>query len=53
VPILGGLITLLSWLKQWHNNLGPTYGLKTGDYIEIFIPDEARQLNLTMDDTAI
>jgi hypothetical protein len=49
IPLLAGLIELLPWLHQWHNHLDPTYGLKMGDYIETFIQDEARQLNLTPD----
>jgi hypothetical protein len=50
VPLLAGLIELLPWLHQWHNDLDPTYGLKMGDYIAGFIDDEARQLNLTPDE---
>ena len=50
IPLLAGLIELLPWLHQWHNDLDPAYGLKMGDYIETFIQDEARQLNLTPDD---
>ncbi|WOD37284.1 BREX-2 system adenine-specific DNA-methyltransferase PglX [Nodosilinea sp. E11] len=50
IPLLAGLIELLPWLHQWHNDLDPAYGLKMGDYIESFIQDEARQLNLTPDD---
>ena len=50
IPLLAGLIELLPWLHQWHNDLDPTYGLKMGDYIAGFIDDEARQLNLTPDE---
>jgi hypothetical protein len=50
IPLLAGLIELLPWLKQWHNELDPAYNLKMGDYIEGFIEDEARQLNLTIED---
>ena len=52
VPLLAGLIELLPWLHQWHNELDPAYGLKMGDYIESFIQDEARQLDSTLDDIA-
>jgi hypothetical protein len=50
IPLLAGLIELLPWLKQWHNELDPTYNLKMGDYIEGFIDDEARQFNLTLEE---
>ena len=39
VPLLAGLIELLPWLKQWHNELDPAYGLKMGDYIAGFVED--------------
>ncbi|MEB3288492.1 MAG: BREX-2 system adenine-specific DNA-methyltransferase PglX, partial [Leptolyngbya sp.] len=47
IPLLAGLIELLPWLKQWHNDLDPAYGLKMGDYLENFVDDEARQLGQT------
>ena len=50
IPLLGCLLELLPWLKQWHNELDPAYGLKMGDYYEGFIQDEARQMGITLDD---
>jgi hypothetical protein len=50
VPLLGGLLELLPWLKQWHNELDPDYGLKMGDYYAGFIEEEARQMGLTLED---
>ena len=50
IPLLGCLLELLPWLKQWHNALDPDYGLKMGDYYEGFIQDEARQKGKTLDD---
>lgn len=50
IPLLGCLLELLPWLKQWHNDLDPTYGLKMGDYYESFIQDEARQMGNTLND---
>jgi len=49
LPLLAGLLELLSWLKQWHNDLDPTYNLQMGDYYEGFIQDEARQLGRTLE----
>ncbi len=48
-PLLGCLIELLPWLKQWHNDIDPKYGLKMGDYFEGFIQEEARRLEKTPD----
>jgi hypothetical protein len=50
IPLLASLLELLPWLKQWHNDLDPTYNLAMGDYFESFIQDEARQIDKTLDD---
>jgi hypothetical protein len=50
IPLLACLLELLPWLKQWHNDLDPTYNLAMGDYFESFIQDEARQIDKTLDD---
>ncbi|MEO0825170.1 MAG: BREX-2 system adenine-specific DNA-methyltransferase PglX [Cyanobacteria bacterium J06635_1] len=51
VPLLGCLLELLPWLKQWHNDPDPAYnGLKMGEFYEGFIQDEARQMGKTLDD---
>ncbi|MEA5465556.1 BREX-2 system adenine-specific DNA-methyltransferase PglX [Leptothoe sp. PORK10 BA2] len=48
VPLLGCLLELLPWVKQWHNDPDPNFdGLKMGDYYDGFINDEAHQLGLT------
>jgi hypothetical protein len=50
IPLLGCLIELLPWLKQWHNDIDPTYGMAMGDYFAGFVQEEARSLNLTLGD---
>lgn len=50
VPLLGCLIELLPWLKQWHNEFDTEFGLAMGDYYEGFVQDEARQMGRTMDE---
>ncbi len=49
-PLLTGLLELVPWLKQWHNDLDPVTGLRMGDYFADFIDDQARELGLTMAD---
>lgn len=44
VPLLACLQELVPWLKQWHNEVDPTYGYRLGDYFESFVDDEARNL---------
>lgn len=49
VPLLAGLVELLPWLKQWHNELDPAFGERMGDYYEGIVMAEARALGLTME----
>ena len=49
VPLLGCLIELLPWLKQWHNEVDPEFGVPMGDYFEGFLQEESRNLGLTLD----
>jgi hypothetical protein len=48
IPLLACLIELLPWLKQWHNEIDPEFGVPMGDYFEGFIQEEARQLGKTI-----
>ena len=48
IPLLACLIELLPWLKQWHNEVDPEFGIFMGDYFEGFIQEEARQLGKTV-----
>jgi hypothetical protein len=48
VPLLACLLELLPWLKQWHNNVDPEFGMHMGDYFEGFIQEEARQMGKTL-----
>jgi hypothetical protein len=49
-PLLAGLLELLPWLKQWHNELDPAYGIGMGDYFVGFLDEEARALGFTLED---
>lgn len=48
VPLLAGLVELLPWLMQWHNELDPQYAMKMGDFFHGFVEEEARSLGLTI-----
>ena len=41
---------LLPWLKQWHNDIDPEFGVPMGDYFEGFLQEESRNLGLTLDE---
>ena len=47
VPLLACLIELLPWLKQWHNEVDPEFGVPMGDYFDGFLTEEARKMGVT------
>lgn len=49
-PLLAGLLELLPWLEQWHNDVDPVFGERMGNYYRGFITEEARQQGFTLDD---
>ena len=49
-PLLAGLLELLPWLEQWHNDVDPAYGERMGTYYTGFVTEEARSLGVTLDD---
>lgn len=50
MPMLVALDELISWLKQWHNDVDPEFGERMGDYFEGFLAEELRGLELSRDD---
>jgi hypothetical protein len=48
--LLAGLLDLLPWLEQWHNDVDPVYGARMGDYYRGFVEEEARTLGFTLAD---
>ncbi|MBH2042924.1 MAG: BREX-2 system adenine-specific DNA-methyltransferase PglX [Comamonadaceae bacterium] len=49
-PLLAGLLELLPWLAQWHNEVDPVYGERMGDYYQGFVTEEARAQGFTLED---
>jgi hypothetical protein len=49
-PLLAGLLELVPWLEQWHNEIDPAYGERMGTYYRGFVNEEARSLGFTLDD---
>ncbi|AUX42289.1 uncharacterized protein SOCE26_037190 [Sorangium cellulosum] len=51
VPLLAGLLELVPWLKQWHNEPREDFGgERLGDYYDRYVEAEARALGKTLDD---
>ena len=48
-PLLAGLLELVPWLEQWHNEIDPAYGERMGTYYRGFVQEEARTLGFTLD----
>jgi hypothetical protein len=48
VPLLAAISQLIPWLKQWHNELDPTFGTRMGDYFENYLAEEAKALGMTV-----
>ncbi|MGJ5080242.1 BREX-2 system adenine-specific DNA-methyltransferase PglX [Bradyrhizobium sp. HKCCYLS3013] len=49
-PLLAGLLELVPWLRQWHNDIDPETGLRMGDFFFGYVEEQARELGLTLDD---
>jgi hypothetical protein len=50
IPLLAGLLELIPWIKQWHNDPDPNFsGARMGDYFESFVSEEARESRLTLE----
>ena len=47
-PLLAGLLELIPWVEQWHNDPDPSFsGARMGDYFQSFVGEEARELRVT------
>jgi hypothetical protein len=49
-PLLGGLLELVPWLRQWHNDIDSETGLRMGDFFMTYVEEQARELGLTPND---
>lgn len=48
-PLLAGLLELVPWIEQWHNDLDPEFGQRMGTYYRSFVSEDARELGFTLD----
>lgn len=49
-PLLAGVAELLPWLKQWHNDIDPTFNERMGDFFETFLWSQLQKHGLTGQD---
>lgn len=52
VAMLAGLWELVPWLRQWHNEIDPTFGERLGDFFASFTTEQAGALGHTTDELA-
>ncbi len=50
VTMLAGLVELLPWLRQWHNETDPHYGIGMGNFFAEYLHNQARELGKTVQD---
>ncbi|MCZ6872361.1 MAG: BREX-2 system adenine-specific DNA-methyltransferase PglX [bacterium] len=50
IPLLAGVIELLPWLRQWHHEIDPEYNQRMDEVYEGFVTEEAKALNLTIEE---
>jgi hypothetical protein len=50
LPLLAGLLELLPWLRQWHADPDPTYGMPLSDFYDTFLDDRVRAIDATRED---
>jgi hypothetical protein len=48
-PALAGLLELIPWLKQWHNEPDPATGERMGTSFATFLETECQELGITVD----
>jgi hypothetical protein len=48
VPLLGAVIELIPWIRQWHDEYNLEYGGKPVEFFESFVEEEARSLGLSL-----
>ena len=50
LPVLAGVLELLPWLLQWHNELDPNFGMGLGEFYRTFANEELRRMGKTSED---
>ena len=51
-PLLAGLMELEPWVRQWHPDVDPAYGMAPGDFYAAFLDEQLRSLGLTREELA-
>jgi len=52
LPLIAGLAELLLWIRQWHGDIDPTYGMPLSDFYETLLDERARSIGATREGLA-
>lgn len=50
VPLVAGMAEVLPWIRQWHADLDPTFGMSMADFCSAQLEERMTQLNLSTTD---
>ena len=50
IPLVAGMAELLPWVKQWHGDLDPTFGMSMADFCSAQLEERMTQLNVSTTD---
>lgn len=53
LPVLAGVLELLPWLLQWHNELDPNFGMGLGEFYRTFANEEMRRMGKTAEEIRV
>jgi hypothetical protein len=49
IPLLAGLLEVMPWVRQWHNELDPAFGQSPAEAYDAYLTSERESRNLTED----
>ncbi|MDV2977863.1 UNVERIFIED_CONTAM: BREX-2 system adenine-specific DNA-methyltransferase PglX [Actinomycetes bacterium ARC8] len=50
IPLVAGMAELLPWIKQWHGDLDPNFGMSMADFCSAQLEERMTQLNVSATD---
>ena len=50
IPLLAGLLEVMPWVRQWHNEVDPAFGASPAETYDIYLIDQREKYGLTEQD---
>lgn len=50
IPLIAGLAEVLPWVKQWHTDIDPTFGMSMADFCSAQLEERMTQFNVSTSD---